>query len=275
MKTIFTCCLLFLSFSIFSQIFNGDFEDWKLDAANGTPIEIPEKWTCNNEHTPWGGPNTPVLKVQGISGFACKIESNYKGVDAQSSGYIYQEIDLNNVKKISFEARCDSIFKKGFCQIVLFGMPEMEILYTDTLWEKNTDFQFYEFEVDETWKDGYDFAQLKFIANGEIFELDPQNEGYAAFTVDNVFFEKIAATKILISESEFGIFPNPASSTLSLSIPAHFTPIFIEFRNLNGQLEKKCTFQNQLNISNLDTGIYFVSTICKEGILTKKVILEQ
>ncbi|MEZ5056904.1 MAG: T9SS type A sorting domain-containing protein [Saprospiraceae bacterium] len=273
MKTTITCLLLLFSFSIFSQILNGDFEDWEIDSTNGTPIEIPANWKSNNDHTPWGGSNTPVLKVQGPAGFASKIESNYKGVDAQSSGFLYQEIDLSNIKKISYEARCDSIFKKGFCQIVLFGLPEMDVLYTDTLWAKDPDFQLHEFEVEETWKDDYDFAQLKFIANGEIFELDPQNDGYAAFTVDNVNFEKIAGSNEIARNIDLKLWPNPVSNSINFVTPNNHNPEYIEILNLNGQLVKRFAFQSHLDISDLSDGTYVFAFIFKEAVVTNKVVI--
>jgi len=85
-----------------------------------------------------------------------------------------------------------------------------------------------------------------------------------------------------INEAEFDkninlqIYPNPATSEISLVIPNNESIVSIKIYNQNGQLVKQITKPNKtnINVSDLNTGLYFIRTDSKAKRYLSKMIKE-
>lgn len=72
--------------------------------------------------------------------------------------------------------------------------------------------------------------------------------------------------------SSFSVYPNPAKDVLNISnsIGAEITAVTVS--DINGRTVKQFGSVSQINISDLNAGVYFVNISSNEGSLTKKVV---
>lgn len=78
-----------------------------------------------------------------------------------------------------------------------------------------------------------------------------------------------------ISTSDVVIYPNPTSSQFTVAAPV--SNYRIEIRNMLGQLMLSNTVesaQNTLDVSNYEAGIYIISIVTSEGLVTKKLFVQ-
>lgn len=70
----------------------------------------------------------------------------------------------------------------------------------------------------------------------------------------------------------FSVYPNPAKDVLNISnsIGAEITAVTVS--DINGRTVKQFGSVSQINISDLNAGVYFVNISSNEGSLTKKVV---
>ncbi|MCF6279054.1 MAG: T9SS type A sorting domain-containing protein [Flavobacteriaceae bacterium] len=86
-----------------------------------------------------------------------------------------------------------------------------------------------------------------------------RNEGMQALNIDEV------------EESEINIYPNPATNTFTINLKNETLKKVIVYNQLGQQIKKATT--NEVNISNLSNGIYFVRITSQSGnVITKKLI---
>lgn len=74
----------------------------------------------------------------------------------------------------------------------------------------------------------------------------------------------------------FSVYPNPATDVLNISNSINAEINAITITDLNGRTVKQITtngsVDSQINISDLNTGVYFVNINSNEGSLTKKIV---
>ena len=87
----------------------------------------------------------------------------------------------------------------------------------------------------------------------EQYHEDTQNWGNLITSINETEFDK---------NVNLQIYPNPATSEISLAIPNNESIVSIKIYNQNGQLVKQIFKPNaeKINISDLKTGIYFIRT---------------
>ena len=88
--------------------------------------------------------------------------------------------------------------------------------------------------------------------------------------------EQLAMSQLAIS-NEFSMYPNPAKTFISINVNTLIGEGSIIVTDLYGKAVKTQALSmgtNTVNISNLNKGMYFVSTITSEGKTTKKLIVE-
>lgn len=92
------------------------------------------------------------------------------------------------------------------------------------------------------------------------------DNGYPAITNNGV-----ASVNNQLAGS-FSVYPNPAKDVLNISnsIGAEITAVTVS--DINGRTVKQFGSVSQINISDLNAGVYFVNISSNEGSLTKKVV---
>ena len=150
---------------------------------------------------------------------------------------------------------------------------------SDTLSHYLADFRFDDNSMDYIQKD-WDFWDLSQIIVGQpVVRLDFWVEGSdtgqyglntpAYFCLDNLFpvFGSVNETK----ELDFTVFPNPSTGVLNVKTKGVINEIRI--LDLLGKTKRfKSISDNQIDISNLETGIYFIQVQTNEGLVTKQFI---
>jgi PKD repeat protein len=80
------------------------------------------------------------------------------------------------------------------------------------------------------------------------------------------------------SNSYLGIYPNPASASITIELTSYFTKnTFAEIYSMQGKLLKHISMQQeqtQVNISDLPSGVYIVKVSDNSGIAVKRIIKE-
>jgi hypothetical protein len=87
-----------------------------------------------------------------------------------------------------------------------------------------------------------------------------------------------ATHEATLNENLVSIFPNPNNGTLNLQLNNELPTTDIQSINiydLKGSLiYKTTTFVEKIDLRNVERGVYLVKIRCKEGILVKKIVVE-
>ncbi len=107
--------------------------------------------------------------------------------------------------------------------------------------------------------------------------IDPNSgNSYFSFEMYAGYFFNFATYPVLstpeLKKNTFDIYPNPVKNQLSLK--SEFINPVITITNINGRLVKKLKElnSNQIDVSDLESGMYFLTIQSSQGILTKKFI---
>lgn len=74
---------------------------------------------------------------------------------------------------------------------------------------------------------------------------------------------------------QINIYPNPAKDQILLDVPDQIQLEGIELYSLNGKLVKRFNeLERALNISEINTGLYFLRLRTEKEVITKKVVIE-
>jgi hypothetical protein len=118
--------------------------------------------------------------------------------------------------------------------------------------------------------EGLNCPSLEFIcvddvafAEANFTNIDPQ----VTFVED---CEILAVEDFNLAET-IGMYPNPVSNKLTISIASNFSFIKAELYSISGQKLKE-TLLKQLDMSDLSSGVYFVTVVSGKGSLTKKIV---
>lgn len=110
-----------------------------------------------------------------------------------------------------------------------------------------------------------------------IYYLIFSNETPVVTSSTSLRLDTVSFTSVLsnneFSESKFSIYPNPTSSILNISNPYNVEIKNISVVDINGRIVKKqLNSLSQINVSDLNAGVYFVTIEAAEGKTTKKFI---
>jgi hypothetical protein len=97
-------------------------------------------------------------------------------------------------------------------------------------------------------------------------------QAVATMRLDSINFSSVLSTNEF-SESKFSIYPNPTSSVLNISNPNSLEIKNISVVDINGRIVKNQSDSlSQINVSDLNAGVYFITIEAAEGKTTKKFI---
>jgi hypothetical protein len=102
--------------------------------------------------------------------------------------------------------------------------------------------------------------------------------GYITPRLYRVFFGQTGISSDLSLENQISIFPNPATDVVTFVSDGTSQITGIEIYNASGSLIKNNvglhTKNYQINIKEFPTGIYIVNVLLKEGVVTRKLIVQ-
>ena len=257
MKVALTLFITTNSIFLFAQISNCSFSNWETITGLGQAYEIPTDWITNNERLTDGFATTPVVKINTDDGFLAKIESNYRSIDSYTKGVLSQKFSVMNIKSVSYESQCDSIYKKGGCVVYISTDDDSEILYADTITVTGEELKFESIEIASNWINQYDSLTIHFVADGQIFDLEPENNGHSIFLIDNVKTELISNTENI--SKKINISPNPVNNVLFFEGLSKGSSLIIY--NIFGQtVFQEVVFEDNIQTStnHWANGVYFV-----------------
>ena len=115
------------------------------------------------------------------------------------------------------------------------------------------------------------FGFRYFVINGGTNGANSDIIGIDSFSVDRA----LANTQDFFS-SNFSIYPNPAKSIINLNSKNGVTINSVEITDLNGRIVKQVSPSNvsetQINVSDLNAGVYFVKAQTENGVGTTKIV---
>ncbi|MDI9310692.1 MAG: T9SS type A sorting domain-containing protein [Limnohabitans sp.] len=88
--------------------------------------------------------------------------------------------------------------------------------------------------------------------------------GTHALVIDNFTVSEVLATKDFIADN-FSIYPIPAKNTLNIKSKTTDEILKMEILDLNGRVIKKVEVTNEINISDIQSGVYMISIITEKG----------
>ena len=258
MRIIFTTILALFTVHLFGQIINGSFDDWESANSPGQPYENPSGWITNNLLLSGGFADTPVIKVPTNEGFLAQITSNSTGLDATGWGDLLQKIALKDLQAITYESKCDSIYKLGACVVSITADTDNTVLYRDSVLEKDSQFVFNTIDIPSDWATQYDSVILKFRAYGYMSGLEPDEDAFSIFLIDNVKAEISSSTNELNSSTLLSIGPNPVNDYLYLNMENRSVGSRVQIYAMNGQVVYDEALTNEIEVGFLSAGVYTI-----------------
>ena len=107
-------------------------------------------------------------------------------------------------------------------------------------------------------------------------QLDDQNCGVTNYTFDIIVNPCLPTSVLENIQNTFSIHPNPSQGVFTLNLDEENINSTVSVRSITGQLLQEIQVlgsQQQFNISELESGIYFISIPTKSGMVSKKIIL--
>lgn len=107
-----------------------------------------------------------------------------------------------------------------------------------------------------------------FVTNG-----GPNGANGNAIWLDALTINRTALSAEAFFKSNFAVWPNPAANVINITNYSTNEITSVQMTDLNGRIVKEMKgITNQVNISDLNTGVYFMKITTNEGIGTTKVI---
>jgi hypothetical protein len=123
-----------------------------------------------------------------------------------------------------------------------------------------------------------------FVENSTSYTAPSSGTYYFSFNHNNpattaatsLVLDKIIFTSVLSSSEftkfDFSIYPNPVTNILNISNPNNFEIKNLSIIDINGRVVKNQSDLSQINVSDLNAGVYFVTIESTDGKTTKKFI---
>jgi hypothetical protein len=101
--------------------------------------------------------------------------------------------------------------------------------------------------------------------NGELIYMNPDYNVCYLYT-----------DLIVIDKPQLQVYPNPAKNMLLIENKANIIIQSITITNMNGQVIKQFVTDNsKLDITDINSGTYFLKICCEKGDLIKKIVIEK
>lgn len=262
----------------FSQIPNGNFEEWQTVDS----IENPVHWESNNNYVGY----TPVAKTfDAIEGdYSMKVSSTARdlGGGATEDGCAHVKfVPSEEYKYLTASVRVDTV------------APEGEVSIRVKQWQPGSGL----YEKIGTWKDtvstngifqvvlpieqiGLDTVLIEVWAKNH---YDPFTGiiGYTEMIIDNLQMTTMVAA--METKNNFGwtIYPNPAKDAINIELQRPATkPCTLRLLDLQGRLVQSHDFINYsiiyMPLANTSPGIYLLELVVQgEAKLTEKVVINK
>ncbi len=117
-------------------------------------------------------------------------------------------------------------------------------------------------------------SRLHIKHNGS-YKVKVSNEICSVESKEFIISEIVSMTNLL--NSQFKIYPNPASTDIYINIPTDFpinTINEINIKNFLGQVILQSTYSSKIDVSSLTKGIYFIELITNNFKLQKKIFID-
>jgi Secretion system C-terminal sorting domain len=255
---VFSCLLS--AMAAFSQIPNGNFEEWETVDS----IESPTLWQTNNYYVGY----TPIDKISNaISGnYSMKISSTARDLYSHGSwpGCAYLKFKPTEIYPyMTASVRIDSI-KNGEIEIRVKQRAADGFFYRIGGWKRSTltnGTKTIWFPIEYTQLDTL-MIDIWAFNRDEVY--GGPNYGYSGAIIDNLQLTNTVAT-----EEEYGnetaiswqISPNPAHDFINISLEKRLTkPCQLKLYDINGTVRITSTYQTfkeeKINVFGLASGIY-------------------
>lgn len=264
MKLIIVFISILVSTSIFSQIPNGSFENWKLENT----LEIPENWSTNNALINF----VSVTKVESLTDgdYAMKVESKGTSFEGYAPGIAKNTfIPTTSFNTLELSYKIDSIEAGGNIEIVVSqysGNAYLQIGY----WKG------------ENMSTGIESLQLPLIpVNGDSIRIEVRANsqlsplGYVGHSEIIVDMMDLSLTLSTINPSSYDdilLYPNPTNKKFTIKGVKKKSPYIIY--NFEGRLVKSGLLEdNSIEIDN--NGVFYLKLQVEDRWVTKKLVVEK
>ena len=108
-------------------------------------------------------------------------------------------------------------------------------------------------------------------------DKDLSPKGWIELEPDSTFCALLTSIEVVMDDSKFKAFPNPTSSMLTIEWDG-MKYADIAIFDLTGQIRTRFTSnggRKYLDVSNWESGLYFISLSVGEGIYTRKILIQQ
>ncbi|MEJ8842381.1 T9SS type A sorting domain-containing protein [Lacibacter sp. H375] len=261
-------------------------EYWKLDRSNGSSsVDVTLSWNARSNCNVSYVSSLPDLAIAHFNETANEWD-NF-GADALTGNTTEGTITWNNVSVFSPFSLASTDFLENLLPLDVSGFSAMA-RKTDVAinWMVSNNNEQDEFILERS-RDGIRFETLKvvpakvilFTASYAEEDRQPFNgwNYYRLRAVDKMGRERISrVVKIWFgSEQQIRISPNPASEKIMVSFAEPSSISQIELVNISGQVLQciqTIQFNNEVNISHLQAGMYYLRISGKNGLSTKSFI---
>lgn len=268
MKLLVYYIILFIPFSVFAQIPNGEFENWTMVYKSdfGDYVEEPENWRTNNSP----GCIAVSKTNDSFSGnFALNVTNNAFGLEGPLPGSAISTFTSSYTgNTISAYVKCDSISGTGSGSISIFGIsgPRQTLQRIGGWATDSVISEYILIEIEVRPFVNYDSIEIYIIGYAGMNVLGSPT-GYASLKVDGLFEGTITGIRQSLSNKYIEIYPNPCSSELNIKSDKRLNEILIF--DINGKIvliEKNIISSNTvINVSDFQSGVYFIQTINYKG----------
>ena len=198
-------------FGLKAQIINPDFNDWHW-VTLAQPYLDPTGWTTNNYNQFGGVACTPIDRASDSTGYYAHISSSGCGVDAVLSGVMSQRIPAKHLSRLNIVSKCDSLWGTGSCVISLIGKDYSDVLYTDSIWTEENEFQTHSIDIPDEWIMDNDSITIQLTAKGIIDMWDEEEDGYSVFLIHRVTADQhflVPGRQWIYEFDTYAALPNP------------------------------------------------------------------
>jgi len=252
----------------YGQILNNEFDNWILIETGGQPYNDLANWETNNTNsTVTSLATTPNFKITVNGDNGVSVITDFQGIDGISSGQISQTINASELSRIIYLSKCDSIYERGACVVNIYN-AENNIIFTDSIKQKEIEYSIKTIEIDELPLNEYDLIIIEFVGFGSLGPWE-EFQAYSEFNILNVKADYISKSKELEQVERLKVYPNPFNNIIQIEANK-ITPKYNLYSS-TGTLIKK-GLGRTLDLSNLTNGLYFLEIIIDEINQIEKII---
>jgi hypothetical protein len=261
-------------------------EYWKLDRTNGSSsVNVTLSWNVRSNCNVSYVSSLPDLAIAHFN--ETIKEWDAFGGDATTGNVTEGAITWNNVSVFSPFSLASTDFLENMLPLDVSGFAaraRTTDIATDCMVSNNNDQD--EFTIERS-RDGHRFEKLKVVPAKVILttaayaeeDKQPYNgwNYYRLRVVDKLGKERVShIVKVWFGrEEQLRISPNPASEKIFISFAEPRSISQIELVNISGQVLQRTQtiqFNNEVNISHLQAGMYYLRISGKNGLSTKSFI---